>query len=57
VRQAFGRETTPDHLLVLRQLLRQTRFYDLEAGSDLHHEPDLLEGLLAAVSPPAETVS
>jgi hypothetical protein len=50
VRQAFEREATADHLVLLRQLLRQTRFLDLEAGSDLHRQPALLEGLLAEAS-------
>ena len=46
-REAFDRETTAAQLRVLNRLLRQTRFFDLEAGSDLYENPALLEGLLA----------
>jgi hypothetical protein len=57
VRQAFGREATPEHLRVLKELLRQTRSYDLEAGVDLHREPALLENLIAAEAAASKEVS
>jgi len=50
VRQAFEREATSQHLVVLKQLLKQARFFDLEAGADLHRSPALLERLLTEVS-------
>ena len=46
-RQAFERRATSRQLVVLKELLRQARFYDLEAGSDLHENPVILEELLA----------
>jgi HPr serine kinase-like protein len=55
--QAFERRATSKHLLVLTELLRQTRFYDLEAGTDLHENPALLEGLLAEAPRAARAAS
>jgi hypothetical protein len=55
--QTFDRVGTPNHLLLLKQLLRQTRFYDLEEGTDLHEKPALLGELLAAAPLTTGTVS
>ncbi len=56
-REAFDRETTADHLLVLKRLLGQTRFFDLEAGSDLRENPAVLEELLAKAPRAARAAS
>lgn len=44
--QLFDRATMPQHLELLKQLMRQTEIYELRAGRDLHHDPGQLETLL-----------
>jgi hypothetical protein len=44
--QLFDRSTMAGHLELLKRLLQQTEKYELEAGSDLYHEPAKLVDLL-----------
>ena len=45
--QVFEREATARHLVVLKELLRRTEFYDLEAGRDLYENPVLVRDLVS----------
>ena len=44
--QLFDRSTMAGHLELLKRLLQQTEKYQLEAGTDLYHEPAKLVDLL-----------
>ena len=44
--QLFDRSTMASHLELLKRLLQQTEKYELEAGTDLYHEPAKLVDLL-----------
>jgi hypothetical protein len=44
--QLFDRSTMAGHLELLKRLLQQTEKYELEAGTDLYHEPAKLVDLL-----------
>jgi hypothetical protein len=44
--QLFDRSTMASHLETLKNLLRQTETYELNAGTDLYHDPARLIGLI-----------
>src|SRR5262249_8470835 len=44
--QLFDRSSMPQHLEVLKCLVRQTKTYELVAGVDLHQQPGMLGELL-----------
>lgn len=45
--KVFDRPTMEDHLKLLTQLVNQCQLYELQAGLDLLHQPEILEDLLA----------
>jgi hypothetical protein len=45
--QLFDRSSMSQHLRILKQLIEQTRAFELQSGQDLHRDPSKLSTLLA----------